>query len=102
MDRSREVRAPRKARTLRRDQERLLTLYACPAEHWKRIEIITEHRSERLGTAAVRTLVAYACRERRFTLLEPPKGDDVARARWDALRQSNVAVFDLSVPWRRR
>lgn len=48
------------------------------------------------GSADVLRGVAAACTELGLDLLEPPKGEDIATARWRQLQQASIAVFDLS------
>ncbi len=48
------------------------------------------------GGAEVSDWVAQGCASRRLELLLGSAGRDYAQARWDSLRSSNVAVFDLT------
>ena len=84
-----EPKYPKAVASLRRDQERLLTLYDFPAEHWPHIRSTNAIESP-FATVRLRTRVTKGAGSRTKALLMAYKLLDMAQQRWRKVNASHL------------
>ena len=84
-----EPKYPKAVASLRRDQERLLTLYDFPAEHWPHIRSTNAIESP-FATVRLRTRVTKGAGSRTKALLMAYKLLDMAQHRWRKVNASHL------------